>query len=185
MPELPVSRKFLYDLDELYTKRRTKEITEEEFSIQRDALLAQEAKSHETMGPVLIAKQLEAVESGVATTVNKKFQEEEQEESERAARERFAREAERRRVQREEKARQDAIEAENKKRIEDRDLFRSAVDAYISDLESKANRGQTWFHWLQILLILLQTCAPGCSGKGQSRFVARQGKLRQVVHDTG
>jgi hypothetical protein len=54
MPELSVSRKFLYDLDELYTKLRIKEITEEEFSIQRDALIVQEAKSHEATGPILV-----------------------------------------------------------------------------------------------------------------------------------
>ncbi|GHO90923.1 hypothetical protein KSF_009710 [Reticulibacter mediterranei] len=58
VPDLPVSRTFLYELDELYTKRRIKEITEEEFITQRDALIAQEAKSQETMGPMLIAKQL-------------------------------------------------------------------------------------------------------------------------------
>lgn len=157
MSEVPVSHKFLYDLGELYTKRKTKEITEEEFSIQRDILIAQEAKSQETMGPLLITKQLEAMEADVASTVSKKFQEEEQEESARAARERFAKIAERNRIQREEKAKQDAIEAENKKRLADQNRFRSAIDAYIYDLEDKANRWQILFNWLQIIAILLTT----------------------------
>jgi ABC-type multidrug transport system fused ATPase/permease subunit len=164
MSELPVSRKFRYDMDELYTKLRTKEISEEDFSLQRDALLAQEAKSHETMGPILITKQLEAVEADVATTVNKKFAREAQEESDRAARERFAREAEKRRIQREEKAKQDAIEAENNKRVEDRKSFRSAIDVYIYTLEHDTNLWQRRFNRLQIALIVITTATASMAG---------------------
>jgi hypothetical protein len=155
MPELPVSRKFLYDLDELYTKRKTKEITEEEFSIQRDALLAQEAKSHEAMGQTLIVTELESIESGVANTVNQRFQKEEQEESERAARDRLAKIAEQERIAREERAKQKAIEAENNRKIAERNMFRADLDGYIGQCERNANRWQIRCNWLQIITIVL------------------------------
>jgi hypothetical protein len=162
--DLPVSRTFRYELDELYSKRRTKEITEEEFSIQRDALLAQEAKLHEIMGPVLITKQLEAVEAEVAEGVNQKFQKEEQEENERATRERLAKIAERKRLEREEQAKQDAIEAENKQKIAMQFAFRASLDGYSAQRELEANRLQRWHSWLQILLIVLTTATASMAG---------------------
>ncbi len=164
MSDLSASRKFRYDLDELYTKLRAKEITEEEFSTQRDALIAQEAKLHETLGPMLIVKQLEAIESDVAANVNEKFQEEEREESERAARERYAKTAERQRIEREERQKQAAIEAENKRRAKKREDFRSAVDTYISDLEYDTNLWQSRFNRLQIALIILTTATASMAG---------------------
>jgi ABC-type multidrug transport system fused ATPase/permease subunit len=164
MSELSVSRKFLYDLDELYTKRRTKEITEDDFSIQRDALFAQEAKSLETMGPILITKQLEAVEANVASTVNQKFQKEEQEESARAMAERLAMVAEQKRIEREEQAKQNAIEAENKQRITERNDFRSDLDGYIGQREQNADGWQRWCNWLQIMLIFLTTATAAMAG---------------------
>jgi hypothetical protein len=162
--DLPVSRTFLYELDELYTKRRTKEITEEEFSTQRDALFAQEAKSREAMGPALIAKQLEAIEASVIASVDQKFQKEEQEENERVTRERLARIAEQNRIAREEQAKQDAIEAENKKKIDDRDNFRRSVDRYMQDLEQKTSSSQVWLNRLQIILIVLTTATASLAG---------------------
>ena len=164
MPELPVPRKFLYDLDELYTKRKTKEITEEEFSIQRDVLLAQEAKSHEAMGQTLIVKELESIESSVANTVNQRFQKEEQEESERATRDRFAKLAEQKRIEREEQEKQKAIEAENNRKIMERNMFRSDLDGYIDQCEQDANRWQIRCNWLQIIAIVLTTATASMAG---------------------
>jgi ABC-type multidrug transport system fused ATPase/permease subunit len=161
---LPVSHKFRYELDELLTKRRKKEITEEEFSVQRDALFTQETKSHESLGPVLIAKELEAVEAGAVASVNKRFQKEAQEESERQARERYAKEAERKRIEQEEEAKQDAIRLENQKKIEERERFRESVSTYISRLDNEANNAQKWLNWLQIIVIVITTATASMAG---------------------
>ena len=126
MSEIFVSRKFRYDLDELYTKRKAKDITEEDFSIQRDALVAQEAKSQETTGPILVAKELEKIEAEVANTVAQKFQQEEQEENERMIRERSAKAAEKKRIEKEEEAKQEIIRKENQKKIDDQNHFRES-----------------------------------------------------------
>ncbi len=164
MSELPVSRKFRYDLDELYTKQKAKEITEEEFSIQRDALIAQEAKLHETIGPLLIAKQLEAIESDVAATVNKKFQQEEREESARVAKERIAKQAEIKRIEREEQEKQNAIEAEHRKKIEDQKNFRLSINTFANNLKYNTDRWHGWSNWLQIVLIVLTTATASMAG---------------------
>ena len=164
MADISVSRKFLYDMSELYTKRKKHEITEEDFSIQRDALLEQEAKSQKTLGPMLITKELETIEADVANTVDQMFQVEEQEESERETRERAAKNAEKNRIEKEEKDKQATIEAENKRRIHDRDHFRLEITAYASDLESETNRWQRRFNWLQIALIIITTATASMAG---------------------
>src|SRR5579883_1186640 len=128
MSELPVSRTFRYELEDLYTKRRNKEITEEDFSVQRDALLAQEAKSHEAIGPLLVVKELEGIESDVVNTVNRRFQKEAEEENARATREQLAKIAEQKRIAREEQEKQRAIENENRQRIDERNKFRTSID---------------------------------------------------------
>jgi ABC-type multidrug transport system fused ATPase/permease subunit len=164
MPELPISRTFRYELEDLYTKRRNKEITEEEFSVQRDALIAQQAKSHEAMGPLLIVKELEGVESDVVNTVNQKFKKKEEEENAQAIRERLAREAEKKRIEREELAKQKAIEDENQRKIDERNKFRASIDEYSERQERNTNRWQRWCNWLQIFLIILTTATASLAG---------------------
>lgn len=164
MSELPASRKFRYEMSELLTKLKTKEITEEEFSLQRDALFDQEALAQEMMGPVLIVKQLQQIETEVAEAVNQRFQKEEQEESERVTREKFAKAAEKKRIEREEQAKQKAIEDENNRRIVERDMFRSTLDEYIHRQEQNTNSWQRRGNWLQIILIVLTTATASMAG---------------------
>ncbi|GHO76391.1 hypothetical protein KSD_41620 [Ktedonobacter sp. SOSP1-85] len=73
MPEILISRKFRYDLSELHTRRKKNEITEEDFSIQHDALIAQEAKLQEAAGSLLLAKELEAVDADIEASIEKSF----------------------------------------------------------------------------------------------------------------
>lgn len=170
MADVPVSRKFLFDLDELYTKRKAKEITEEEFSIQRDALVAQEAKSQEAIGPVLIAKELERIEAGVENTVSQKFQQEEQEENERLTREKYARIAEKQRIEKEERDKQDRIRQENQRKLNNRIEFRESINGYVDEVEHTANQWQRRFNWLQVILIILTTATASMAGfNGVSR----------------
>ena len=164
MSELPVSRTFRYELEDLYTKRRNKEITEEDFSVQRDALLAQEAKSHEAMGPLLVVKELEGIESDVVNTVNQRFQKEAEEENARATREQLAKIAEQKRIEREEQEKQKAIENENRQRIDERNKFRTSINDYIERQEWNTNRWQRWGNWLQILLIVITTATASLAG---------------------
>lgn len=164
MSELPVSRTFRYELDELYTKRRNKEITEEDFSVQRDALLAQEAKSHEAIGPLLVMKELEGIESDVVNTINQRFQKEVEEENARATREQLAKIAEQKRIAREEQEKQRAIENENRQKIDERNKFRTSIDEYSERQEWNTNRWQRWCNWLQILLIVITTATASLAG---------------------
>ncbi|GHO90922.1 hypothetical protein KSF_009700 [Reticulibacter mediterranei] len=96
--------------------------------------------------------------------MNQKFQQEEQEENERVTRERLARIAKQKRIEREEQARQDAIEAENKQKIAERNAFRSSVDEYVNKREKDTDRRQVWCNWLQIILIILTTATASIAG---------------------
>lgn len=164
MADFSVSRKFLFDLSELHTKRKAKEITEEEFSIQRDALVAQEAKSQEAIGPILIAKELERIEAGVEDTVSQKFQQEEQEENERLARDRYAKIAEKQRMEREEQEKQDRIRQENQKKLTNWIEFRESIGGYVDEVEHTADQWQRRFNWLQVILIVLTTATASMAG---------------------
>jgi ABC-type multidrug transport system fused ATPase/permease subunit len=161
---MAVARTFRYELDELYTKRRNKEITEEDFSVQRDALLAQEAKSHEAIGPLLVVKELEGIEAEVVNTVNQRFQKEVEEENARTTREQLAKIAKQKRIAREEYERQKAIENENRQKIIERNKFRTSIDEYSERQEWNTNRWQRWCNWLQILLIVITTATASMAG---------------------
>jgi hypothetical protein len=86
-------------------------------------LLDQEAKSHKTLVPVLIAKELVTIEAEVANTIDQRFQAEEQEESECEIRERVAKITEKNRIEKEEKEEKAAIEAENNQNSNNRAKF--------------------------------------------------------------
>lgn len=86
MSELSGSRIFLSKMEELLTLQKTGKITDEEWCFRYDALMAGEAQSHESIGPLLIEKQLENIGSSITSNVNQRFQVKEKEESEREAR---------------------------------------------------------------------------------------------------
>jgi uncharacterized integral membrane protein len=153
MPEITPSKTYLHKLNELQTEHLERRITDEEFSQRLDELNEQEAKLHESLGPVLVRQKLANVEKENELKVKEELQ---RKEREREAEEWAKRSADRRQRQIEE---QEQRNQENRKLQEqerkeaERVGFRSGMNNYINRLENTAGQWQNLFNVLQIVLL--------------------------------
>ena len=153
MPDITPSKTHLHNLKVLQTEYLEHHITNEEYSQRLDDLNEQEAKSHESLGPVLVRQELARVEKESELKVKEEL---EQERQKHEAKERAKRFEERRQRQIEEQIRKNQenseLEEQNRKNVE-RVKFRIDINNYINRMENTAGQWQNWFNILQIVLL--------------------------------
>jgi hypothetical protein len=145
MSDIPLSKKYLHDLKQLYTEREAGLITDEELSHRSDELRGREATVNEPMGRVLLLQMLKDAEKEIETEVKREYQQKNQEleTRDRAKQAELALQLQKqKRAQQTEKQK---VRQEQLKRKNERSNYRSEIDNYVNRLEGNAQNWQNWY----------------------------------------
>lgn len=154
MADIPLSKTYLHDLKELNLANEEKRITDEEFSKRVDELREREAQSNPDLAHLLLLQKLEEAEKEVENEVKKKSQQTKQDldaknraEQTEQTRQNMMQQLEKEKEER--KLRDKLIQREN-----ERCNYRSEMYDYINRLENNAQKWQSRYTWLQIILLV-------------------------------
>ena len=154
MSDIPVSKKYIHDLKKLYTEHEEKRITDEEFSQRSDELKEREAKSLESMGHILLVRELSDIEKEVADETKKDSQQNEQALAAKNRAEQLEQDRQRQKQLLEQQAEEQKLRREKIKKENERNNYRNEMDNYVNRLEANAQRWQSRYTWLQIILLV-------------------------------
>ncbi len=157
MPDISFSKTYLHELRELYRQHEGKLITDVELSQRSDELKEIEAKQHEHIGRLLLMEHLGEAEKEIENEVKQESQQRQQEFEARERAKQIEQTQQLQKLQREQQLEVQRLRQIERKKLAAQNNFRGEVDDYINRLEADAQKWQTRYTQLQLVLLFFST----------------------------